>query len=304
MTSPLRPRQIVSGPSIVPNAFGLLSAVDWRPVMDHELLGITWQSRCPAKATTTVDPCFSANLPVASLSQTTFQYQRGALPFTVVAEIDCSPPGFFDNSEAFINEAFTLAEGAAAEFTLQTGTAAATGNAVYPRLAANSQVLDGDSFSQVTLQMAATVVTGVALDIVEGLGRLESALNACLNGLGNIHVTPTLFESMVANYLVQMKGGLPYTYLGNRIIVGLGYVDMAPDHTTAAPGTSWMYGTGPLFGYRGAIRSFPPQQSIDRNVNTLRMIAERDYVIAYDCCLVATEVSLGGVVAGTYNSAQ
>jgi hypothetical protein len=237
-------------------------------------------------------------------SATTFQYQRGAIPFTVMAEIDCSPPGFYDNAEAYINEAFTLSEGAAVEFTLQTGTAAATGNAVYPRLAANTTVLDGNTNSQVTLQTAATVVTGATLDIVEGLGRLESVLNNCLNGLGVIHVTPALFESMAANYLVTFKGGLPFTYMGNRIVVGIGYVDMAPDHSTAAAGTSWMYGTGPLFGYRGAIRSFDPAPSLNRNINTLKMIAERDYVVAYDGCLVAAAVTLGGVVAGQFNSAS
>ena len=296
-------RQVVDPPSSAPYPYGLLNAVDWRPNGDpHVFQGIQWNSMCPADANTTVDPCFTGG-GVTAKSKQTFQYLRGATPFTVYTEVDCSPPGFWDSADDKIAQAMAMAEGPEVETVLWTGSVAGTGNGQYPHLAANATVTDSSVLAPVTLQTATGTVTGsTILDVVEGLGRLEAALLACAKGTGFIHVTPVVLELMAAWRLVELRGGQLYTMAGNRVVVGAGYTGSAPDGTSAV-GSQWMYATGPLFGYRSAVRTFDKATGLDRNVNTLKLIVERTYVVAYDCCIYGVAVSTGGIITGTPNSA-
>lgn len=295
-------RQNVAGPTQPVNQLGLFSAIDFRPVSDvHVLGGITWQSRVPAVSSTTIDPCFIGNA-VGALKQTTNQYSRGASPFTVFAEIDCSPPGFWDNMDAFIAEAFALSEQAAVEFTLMTGSVAATGGAQYPHLAAPATIIE--PITNITLQPATQLVTGVPLDIIEGLGRLEDLMMSSLNGPGVIHVTPAAFEILASRILMKWNSGVPYTQAGNRIVMGVGYVDWAPAGSAVTPpGNTWLYGTGQLFGYKGPVVTFPDASVLRRDVNLAKVIAYRDYTIAFDGGTFGVEITLGGLTSGTYNSA-
>jgi hypothetical protein len=295
-------RQNVTGPTQPVNTMGLFSAVDMRPVTDvHVLGGVTWSSRVPAVSSTTIDPCFIGNT-VGALVKTTSQYFRGASPFTVYAEIDCSPPGFWDNMDAYIAEAFALSEQAAAEYTLMTGSVAATGGSQYPHLAAASQLIEAST--NIMLQPATQVVTGVPLDIVEGLGRLEDMMMSSLNGPGVVHTTPASFEILASRILMKWNGGVPYTQAGNRIVMGVGYTDWSPSGAAPTPvGNTWLYGTGQLFGYRGPVVTFPDASTLRRDVNLAKMIAYRDYVLAFDGGPFGVEITLGGLVSGTYNSA-
>jgi hypothetical protein len=53
-----------------------------------------------------------------------------------------------------------------------------------------------------------------------------------------------------------------------------------------------MYMTPPIFGYRSDVRTFPRVETMDRSVNTVFAIAERNYLLGYDCCLHAVPVAL------------
>jgi hypothetical protein len=69
---------------------------------------------------------------------------------------------------------------------------------------------------------------------------------------------------------------------------------------------AWIYGTGPVFGYRGMepgpdgqlTDQYDIRDWLDRSENTMKVIAERTYLLGYDCCLFAVAVSLGGIVTG------
>lgn len=282
------PRTVVNGPTAAPAPpYGLLNAVDWRTAGDvHWKNGITWQETCPAAAGATVDPCYVGTIITKARTHTRAVY--GATAFTVFAEIDCSAPGFWDDSDALIRQAFGVSEGAAVELTFWTGSIAATGGMQFPHLAANAQVLDDHGY---ILQLTATTVSGTAAPIVAGVATLEKALMRCLQGVGVLHVSPAVAEAMQANFLLIPRSGKLYTVNGNQVVVGIGYPGTSPAGAAPVADTEWIYGTGPLMGYRSDITIVGDTAShLVRDVNTEKIIAERTYLLAYDCCLFATLV--------------
>lgn len=159
------PRQLVPPPDFMPHEFGLLSVV--QPRYDepdvHWKNGVTWQDIC-GDGSTTFDTILCAESPtpsgkVQNVERETF----GATPFTVFAEIDCSPVGYTqDEQRALGADALGRVEGWQVERAFWTGDAGGTADVVvYPHLAADESVAD-PNISTITLQCAATSVTGSA----------------------------------------------------------------------------------------------------------------------------------------------
>ncbi len=307
------PRPLVSPPMLVPRDYGLLSVVQSRydEPDAHWRNGVTFQQTCGAGANTFDDYCVTgvgAPAKTENVSVDTF----GALPFTAYVEIDCSGPGYTEaEHQQRALDALVRVEEYQVEQAFWTGTVAAGagGYTVYPHLAANAVVLDPNGspnpLSFITLQQAATAVTGVTLDVVEGLGRLEDALGDCVQGKGVIHVTVAVFDALVAQHLIETRSGRAWTVRGNAVAVGDGYPGTGPTGALTA-GAHWMYATGQIFAYRsssGMVGGANFKEMYDRQTNTAKMIAERTYVLGFGCCHLAVAVSLGGVVSGTYNSA-
>lgn len=300
-------RFYVDAPAHVALPYGLNSVVEWRePGNSHWKMGITWQSLCGGGGTT-YDPCaavtgsppVTAGNPPAKADNID-RVNRGATPFTVFAELDCSTVSFYEESEDQIRQALLQSEPWQLERVFWTGNAG--GQVVaFPHLAANAQINDAsaDSATPIILQQAATVVTGSAVDVVEALGMLERAMGDCLTGTGVIHVTADLLPHLDAWNLVKKVGNRLVTLAGNYVAVGSGYRGTAPDGSTPQVGRSWMYGTGPVFGYKSDVTVFPRSSTVDRSVNTVKAIAERTYLLGYDCCLLAIQTSTGGVSSGT-----
>ncbi len=317
-------RQYVEPPGFTNTPYGLTSYVDWRPDSgdNHWRAGITYEPICGA-ALTTNDPCIVTGTSGAGLtkSQTGFRTTRAALPITVFAEVDCAPVGHWDDAEAFAQQMFLRNESFALEKAFWTGiisTRPGDTTGVYPHLAANAQVLDSaNSLSTIVLQPAATVVTGIAVDPTEGLGRLEKALGTAYNGIGFIHAPVETIPHLSTGRLIQEGQIKLRTWNGNYVVAGTGYPGTGPDGTDPGVGKAWMYATGQLFGYRGPIKTIPlmsasngsgpgsvgrAQLSLDRTVNTTKVLVERQYVVSWDCSLFAILVSTGGQVTGSANS--
>ena len=83
------------------------------------------------------------------------------------------------------------------------------------------------------------------------------------------------------------------TLAGNLVVPGVGYTGSSPAGAAPAAGTSWIYATGAVFGFRSAVsvREFPG--TFDRAENTVRMIASRRYLFGFECCHYAALVILG-----------
>lgn len=292
------PRLIVDPPTFTPLSFGLLSVVNMPPAADaHWQNGITFEATCPIGGTT-YDECIAvtgigAPPPSATKTNNVDKVFRGATPFTVYAEFDCAPVGNADAVER-TRDALARVEPWQVERAFWTGVAGDQ-EVVWPHLAADGDQLDPQG---TVLQTNAVVVTGsgATLSVTEGLGLLEGALADCYGGIGIIHVPQRALPALDGYGLIRQNGSVLRTLNGNRVAVGAGYPGTSPSGAAPAAGTSWLYATGSVVAYRGDIKTFRPNQSIDRSVNTIMMIAERTYVLAWDCChfAVLVDTSLPG----------
>ena len=306
----LRRKLLNQGPLVTPEQFTLLDYVQWIADDDpHWRAGITWPSVC-AGASTTYDICVSSPVVTGQANPTKSDNGgrdwRGATPFTVFTEIDCSPVGWAQDAEGVVAEALRRFEHLQVEEVLSTGTVAGVANIMFPHLSANALITDPNDTADllITLQPAAQVAVTGTVDVVEGLGIIEQQLADCYGGRGTIHVTLATFNQMVSQLIVFQRNNLWFTAKGNYVVPGSGYTGNAPDGSAAPAGTAWMYGTGPVFGYRTAPKQVGNiTESFNRGVNTLKIIIERTYVIGWDCCLAAVRVSTGGTVTGTASSA-
>lgn len=286
-------RQLVDLPAtFTPLPYGLWDTVQ-HPAANgpHWQQGITWVERCPT-GDTTYDECLSVTgtgAPPAPASKTANVEQgfRGALPFTVYAEFECSPVGVAD-AESVASDALARVEQTQVEAAFWTGVAGGQ-TVVFPHLAADTEALDGDIVLQ---SVASPVVTGGA-DVAQALGLLEQELADCYAGQGLIHVPRSALPTLAAWNLAGVVDGRLVTPAGNVIVAGTGYTGSAPDGTAAAAGTAWIYATGAAWAYRSDPYVSRLRDSLDRTSNTIRMLAERTYLIGFECCLLAAHITLG-----------
>jgi hypothetical protein len=239
-------------------------------------------------------------VPMPTQTGNVTQTTRGATPFTVIAEFDCSPINDQDHVQ-IAQDALAQAEPWQVERAFWTGVAAGQ-PVVWPHLASAANVLDQQG---IILQTAAVVAASGAggasnpNDIADGLGQLEGVLADCYDGIGVIHVPQFALPTLDAYGLVRVQGGVMKTLNGNLVSVGAGYPGTSPAGAARAVGQTWMYATGAVMLYRGrpALRAKP--ESFDKAENTYRMIAYRTYVLGWDCCHAAVLVGLGTTPAGS-----
>jgi hypothetical protein len=286
-------RQLIDLPTVFTALpYGLWDTIQTPSSDDaHWRNGVTWIERCPTGATT-YDACLSVTgvgAPPEPPAKTPNVEQniRGALPFTVHAEFECSPVGLA-GAEVIASDALTRVEQTQVEAAFWTGAAGGQ-DVVFPHLSADTEIVDGD----VVLQPVATpVVTGA--DVAQALGALEQELAACYKGQGIIHVPRAALPTLDAWNLARDDGsGRLVTLAGNLIVAGTGYTGSGPDGAAPTAGTAWIYATGAAWGYRSDPYVSQLRDSLDRTSNTLRMQAERTYVIGFECCLLAAHIALG-----------
>jgi len=311
VAGPLLP---IEPPAFTPARYGLLSvAPPTTPADPHWAGGVQYQALCPSGGTT-YDECIVVTgsggppPPPTAKADNVDWTARGATPFTVYAEFDCAPAAFANEAEAqrLAEDALTRVEGWQVERAFWTGQAGGQ-EVVFPHLAENALIVAGSGINgspvTITLNTAAVVVTGGEtagpVDVVEGLGVLEQALADCYKGEGVIHVPTSLLPTFAAHGLLVRDGSQLRTWKGNLVAVGGGYTGSSPANAAPAAGQAWVYATGSVFAYRSAVQTFRLAETLDRNENTIRAIAERTYVLGWDCCHLATLMSLGGVVTGT-----
>lgn len=305
-----QPRKYVERPSFTPLPFGLLSSLQTEirnPAEPHWQGGVTWESLC-GTGNTTFDECLTVTgtggppPPPPSKTDNGGRTTRGALPFTVFAEVDCSPVGNWDDIQSDVATVLARTEQYQVEQAFWTGLAGGR-QVVYPHLASSTELYDASGALLQTIALESVAATGnVSVDVVEGIAYLESALATCYNGVGVIHVTRRIATHMAAFSLLTQEGGRLRTVNGNVVVVGSGYTGSGPTGSTSV-GADAAYATGMPFIYRSAAYAFRREESLDRSDNTVKAIAERTYVIGWDCCHYHSHIQVGGIPGGLIGDA-
>jgi len=276
-------------------SFGLLSpaTTQLEALNSKWKMGLQWQSVCPDADGTYGECTDPAGNPLPAPKSETWEWlTRGATPVTVYSRADCAPVGEWGQLSTRNQQALIRSEARELERIFWTGEAEeGSGNiTTFPHLAADAAVIDGDDL----IQPSATLVSNVAQEIVIGLGMLEAAMRDCYPGVATIHMPIRLAAIAADHHLIESRGGVMYTTtVGSKVVIG-DYPGTGPDGTEPAAGQTWMYATGEVFYMREPTpHTFTAVESLDRNVNTLSMIAERTYVIGWDCCLLAIAILNG-----------
>lgn len=291
----------VDPPGFTPLPYGLMSVATLVPDSNKKWkLGTEFQPIPCDPAASTTDNC-PVGPDYTKLITSDGVPARGAESFTLYADITCSPVGHWDEAIQRAADVFTRGEGRALEEIFWTGAVdTPAGGIIHPHLASDSELVSGG----IPIQSEATVlVSGTAVDIVEGVGLLTAELAACYGGVGVLHMPYAALAHMSANHLIERSGQKLQTTGGVPVAFGAGYTGSGPDGTPAPAGHAWLYATGSVMIRRGEI--FMPDRisSFDRSVNTVRIFAERTYNVAWDCCHLAILVRLGGIIDGTVNAA-
>lgn len=262
-----------------------IAGTQWR-------LGMQWQATCP-DADGTYGECTKLDgSPLPAPKDETWSWEtRGATPVTVYSRIDCAPVGEWDQLSSRNQQALIRSEERELERIFWTGEAEeGSGNTtVFPHLAAALAVVDGEDL----IQPQATIVTAIPQTIEVGIGMLEDAIRDCYPGVATLHVPLRLGSLMADAVLLSPRSGTMFTTsAGSKVVLG-NYPGTSPAGVST-PGVTWVYATGEVFYQREPVpHTFRPVESFDRNVNTLAMIAERTYVIGWDCCLFAIPIANG-----------
>jgi hypothetical protein len=285
--------ELVQPPTALPGPYGLLETIGPTPGAGHWQQGVIYRSVCPVGGST-YDECLVPGTPPAQPTKVdnVDPVWRGASPFTVYAGFSCSPVGTPD-LEQLADAALLRTEGWQVERAFWTGQAGGQ-DVVHPHLAEDSAVALANFWpggNQLLLSTAATVVSGGNPAVA--VGNLEQALADCYRAQGVIHAPVSALATLAANRLVERQGSRLVTAAGNTVVVGAGYPGTSPAGAAPAAGTTWLYATGRPFIYRGAPRASTVPDSLNRAENTVLMLAERSYLLGWDCCHLAAPLTLG-----------
>lgn len=203
------------------------------------------------------------------------------VPFIVYATMQCAPVGYsYEEQRAFVVDRLKSVEQAVVEGILATG---AVGQ--FPSLLAADGIVS---------------VTGGGTTPVEVVSELETALYCGFDGStiygqpGVLHMTIPVFNQLKSDHLIEFDGTRWRTPIGTVVSTGC-YTGDGVDGTPQADGTSYIYITGQTVIWRtsDAQLEIPPVEgALDRTTNQMMMIAEREYVVTYECGGFAKPVTL------------
>jgi hypothetical protein len=274
----MAPAGLVSGAVRQSLAYGLFSTFAIRPAgADRWESGVTWEAQtcdpadgigqwqCAPGTTTGLPKNLDGNLPD----------DGEATPFTVYGHFQCSPVGWTpEQAQTRANEHLMNREEARVEQAFWTSDLG------------NIPSLQRDAGN---VQPVPTTLGGGTLDVVAGLGALESFIAAGYGSTGVIHMTRATATALLSRYALVAKGGRLTTMLGTPVAAGAGYPGSGPAGQSAAAGTQWMFVTPAMFGYRSEVFNSSAVRGdlLDRSKNDLYAVAERNYVLGFDPCGVA-----------------
>lgn len=210
-----------------------------------------------------------------SLANKTFDpntAERPVLPFITYATVECGPLGY--------------------------GADYLTRKAIR-RLVANEQeivesALWAGGFGNVpALQAGTTTNLGAATSVVNAVSILEEFASSTYGYVPVIHAESRVAAYAADRHQIERRQSRLYTSLGSVWSFGGGYPGTGPAGQVPAAGVSWMFITGQVYMWRNNDIFVPPVLEVmDRTTNTMRVLAEREWAVSYDCFAAAVEVTL------------
>lgn len=247
----------VEAPAVVPYSYGLFSVAEPRVVADpHWRFGVRWQSQGCAVTGETTSPCFDEEIdslpPLPDVCDVS-EFD----PFTVYAY----------NTDAIIGH--TLAEHEQ--------------NTIARLLVGEQRTAEQHLFAAMTTAAGSvTDLTGWSSHYA--LAWLEQELAENYGGTGVIHMNRAT-AMMLYDYF-RVSGGRLFTPMGTPVVAGGGY----DEQSGTAPGVSTIFATGPVVIYRGDVDV--RQMAISKARNEVSYIAQRDYVVGWDCSVIGADLTL------------
>lgn len=275
---------VLTGPNPIPRPgpitqrYGLFQAVGIQPEWDNHWGDggiVIDDDLCGAPNPYTVD-C------TASLATKTFSTTSSVpgTPFVVYAGIVCGSVGYskteFQNK---VNNRLLAGEQAVVE-------------AVF------SRQLNGQSrgLANATPNATTVVPSPAAARIADQVGALEEALYSTYGPRGVLHVPFQYGERMAADHLLYpdgdpFNGGVWRTALGTTVSIG-NYEGYTPAGVAPAAGHTWIYITGQTWVWRNPdVFVSTLEGSLNRTTNQVTILAEREYVVTYECGAFAVDVT-------------
>lgn len=246
--------QLVEAPPVVALPYGIFSVAEPRLATDeHWRLGVQWQSQACGLTRTTFGACNVAEVP--ALDEDDYCFVSQFEPFTV----------YTYNNDSIIGH--TLEEHRA--------------NAVQRLIASEQTTVEQNLWASLGTEAVSTLsLTSSGAGVV--LGYLEQILAENYGGQGVIHMS-RITATFLWEYL-QVQGGKLVTKLGTPVVAGAGYdpLPVVPPVTTFT-----MYASGPVVIYRGDVDT--RQNAVSKSNNEVSTIAQRDYVLGWDCSVYGVE---------------
>lgn len=204
------------------------------------------------------------------------------VPFIVFATVTCGTVGFtYTEHEAAVVQRLKSVEQAVVEEVLSTG---AVGQS--PSLLAADGIV---------------TVAGAGDSAVNIVSELERAMY-CGSGVtvsnygvpAYLHMAIPVFNQLKSDHLIEFDGTRWRTPIGTVVSTGC-YANNDPAGAAPADGVFWIYITGQTVIWRTSddnLQIAPQEGSLDRTTNQYLMMAEREYVVTYECNGFAKPVTL------------
>lgn len=203
-------------------------------------------------------------------------------PFIVYSTMACASVGFtFEEQRSLVMQKLLSVEQSIVEEALSSG-----------------------SFGQDPSLLAAdgiVTVTGGGATAVEVVSELEQAMYCGFDSTASnygpaayLHMPIPVFNDLKSQHMIDFDGTRWRTPLGTVVSTGC-YAGNAPDGSAAAAGVFWIYITGQTTVWQTSdsdVQIAPVEGSLDRATNQMLMLAEREYVVTYECNGFAKAVTL------------
>lgn len=164
-----------------------------------------------------------------------------------------------------------------------------------------SRQLNGQSRGLANATPNATTITATSTTgghlVADQVGALEEALYSTYGPRGVLHVPFQYGERMKAENIIEPDGnvfagsGVWRTALGTAVSIG-NYEGYSPAGVAPVAGHTWIYITGQAWVWRNPdVFVSTLQGSLNQTTNQVTFLAEREYIVTYECGAFALDVT-------------